>query len=104
MFRLKSRISPARKLEGHKKLAQDTARAPDPNWLMGYSIPWDVPFSIGTGKWGRGIAARGLAGCWSAGGEQLPCASFVHSNPFITTVVILLVLSLSLLVSFFLFY
>ena len=93
-----------RKLEGHKKLAEDTARAADPKWPTGYSIPWDIPSSIGTGKLGRGITARGLAGCRSAGGEQLPCASFVHSNPFITTVVILLVLSLSLLVSSFLFY
>ena len=110
MFRIKSRIfqllkaQPARRLEGRKKLAQDTARAPDPNWPTVYSIPWDVLSNIGTGKWGWGIAARGLAGCRSGGGEQLPCASFVHSNPFITTVGILLVLSLSLLVSSFLFY
>ena len=52
----------------------------------------------------EGFAARGLAGCQSVGGEQLPCVSFVHSNPFITTVGVLLVLSLSLLVSSFLFY
>uniref|UniRef100_A0A8B9NCH1 Cerebellar degeneration related protein 2 like n=1 Tax=Accipiter nisus TaxID=211598 RepID=A0A8B9NCH1_9AVES len=29
-------------MEGHKKLAQDRARAADPNWPAGYSIPWDV--------------------------------------------------------------
>ena len=79
------------------------ARAPDPNWPTVYSIAWDVPPSLGTGTWGWGIAAQGLAGCGSAGGEQLPCASFVHSNAFIIAVVILLVLSLSLLVSSFLF-
>ena len=92
-----------RKLEGHKKLAQDTARTADPNWPTGYSIPWDVTSSIGTGgNGGRGIAAQGLTGCRSVDGEQLHCASFVHSNPFIIAVVILLVLSL--LVSSFLFY
>ena len=90
-----------RKLEGLKKLGGDTARTADPNWPTGYSIPWDVPSSIGTGEWGQGIAARGLSGCRSAGGEQLPCASYVHSNPFIITIVILLALSLSLLVSSF---
>ena len=84
-------------------MAQDTARAADPNWPMGYSMPCDVTSSIGTGgSGGRGIAARGLTGCRSVGGEQLHCASFVHSNPFIITIVILLVLSL--LVSSFLFY
>ena len=93
-----------RKLEGHKKLAQDTARAANPNWSTGYSILCDVPSSLGTGEWGWEIAAQGLAGCQLVGGEQLNCASFVHSNPFTTTVVILLVLSLSLLVSSFLFY
>ena len=31
-----SHPQPARKLEGHKKLAQDTARAPDPNRPKGY--------------------------------------------------------------------
>ena len=95
----------SKKAGGHKKLAQDRARAPDPNWPMGYSMPWDVTSSIETGGVGvGGIAARGLAGCRPAGGEQLHCASFVHSNPFIIAVVILLVLSLSLLVSSFLFY
>ena len=43
-----------RKLEGHKKLGQDTAGAPDPNWPMGYSIPCDVPSSLGTGGSGGG--------------------------------------------------
>ena len=43
---------------------------------------------------GAGDHTWGLAGCQLAGGEQLPCASFVRSNPFIITVVILLVLSL----------
>ena len=85
-------------------LAQDTAKAPDPNWPTVYSIRCDVPSSIGTGKWGQGIAARGLAGCRLAGGKQLHCTSFVHSNPFIIAVVNLLVLLLSLLVSSFLFY
>ena len=51
-----------------------------------------------------GIATWELTGRQSAGGEQLHYASFVRSKPFIITVVILLVLSLSLLVSSFLFY
>ena len=50
---------------------------------------------------GGGITAWGLTACRLAGGEQLHCVSFVHSNPFIITVVISLVLSLSLLVFLF---
>ena len=41
-----SHAQPARRLEGHKKLGGDTARAADPNWLKGYSIPFDVMSSI----------------------------------------------------------
>ena len=39
----------------------------------------------------EGIAAQGLTGCRSAGGEQLHCASFIRSNPFIITVVIIII-------------
>ena len=86
---------PTRRLEGHKRLGGDPARTVDPNWPTGYSIPCDVTSSIGTGgSGGGGIATRGLTGHRSVGGEQLHCASFVYSNPFIITVVILLVLSL----------
>ena len=50
---------PARKLEGHKKLGGDTARAADPKWPMGFSIPCDVPSSLETGKGGAGICRSG---------------------------------------------
>ena len=45
---------PVRKLEGHKKLGGDTARAADPKWPTVYSIPWDVTSSMGTGGSGGG--------------------------------------------------
>ena len=41
-----SHAQPARKLEGHKELGGDTARAADPNWPKGYSIPCDVTSSV----------------------------------------------------------
>ena len=109
MFRLKdfsaSHAQPARRPEGHKKLGGNTVGAADPNWPKEYSIPCDIMSSIETGvSGGRGIAAWGLTGRQLVGGEQLHCASFVYSNPFTIVVVILLVLSLSLLVSSFLFY
>ena len=61
----------------------------DPKWPMGYSIPCDVMSSILTGGVGLGgIAAEGLTGHQSVGGEQLHCASLVYSNSLIITIVI----------------
>ncbi|XP_074882476.1 bifunctional phosphoribosylaminoimidazole carboxylase/phosphoribosylaminoimidazole succinocarboxamide synthetase isoform X2 [Buteo buteo] len=58
---------PAERLEGHKKLGGDTAKAADPKWPTRYSIPWDVTSSIGTaGSGGGGIATSGLTGHRSA--------------------------------------
>ena len=66
MFRLKvkdfsaSPAQPARRLEGHKKVGGDTARAADPNWPKGCSIPWDVMPSIETGgSWPGGDRCSG---------------------------------------------
>ena len=63
------------------ELGGDTARAADPNWPKGYSIPWDVMPAqyINWGEVGPGgqIAARELTGHQSVSGEQLHCASLV---------------------------
>ena len=41
-----SDAQPARWLEGHENLGGDTARAADPKWPKGYSIPCNVMPSI----------------------------------------------------------
>jgi len=72
-----SSCSPASEELGvHRELGGGRTRTADPNWPKRCPKPCGVMLGSGTGRAGWGDAvAQGWSGCWSAGGEQLCCAS-----------------------------